>query len=80
MDLSQAQAAVKGLSTRTPGVREICQKFQLCFYCKLQHPGFNAKDCPNKGKGKTALRAAELHDISDSTSIGGGIALSSENA
>jgi hypothetical protein len=78
MDLSQAQAAVRGLSTRVPGVREICERFRLCFYCKLQHPGVNARDCPNKGKRKTALRSAGLYDETvDAQSIDGDVAVDS---
>ena len=47
MDLSQAMAAVKGQSLKTEGVRKICENWNLCFYCKLQHLG-SASDCPNK--------------------------------
>ena len=57
MDLSSAMAAVKGQSLKTEGVRKICEDWKLCFYCKLQHPGKSATDCPNK---RTNLRSMEL--------------------
>jgi hypothetical protein len=59
MDLSSAMAAVKGQSLKTEGVRKICEDWKLCFYCKLQHPGRSAADCPNK---KINLRSMELQN------------------
>ncbi len=73
MDLSSAMATVKGQKLQTPGVREICNKWKLCYYCKLQHPGKNAQDCPNKSK--STLRLMRLDDNSSD----GGVSLPSEN-
>ena len=39
MDLSQAMAAVKGKSLKTEGVRDICDKWNLCHYCKQNTRG-----------------------------------------
>ena len=72
MDLSSAMATVKGQKLSNPGVKDIYMKWNLCFYCKLQHPGKDAKDCPNRGK-------ARLHLI-DLTGPEGGVLLPSENA
>ena len=55
MDLSSAMAIVKGQKLSNPGVKGICMKWNLCFYCKLQHPGKDAKDCPNRGKSSLHL-------------------------
>jgi hypothetical protein len=59
MDLSSAMAAVKGQFLKTEGVRKICEDWKLCFYCKLQHSGRSAADCPNK---KINLRSMELQN------------------
>lgn len=50
INLNQALRAVKGCSFKTPGVKEICNIWNLCYYCKLPHPGRTAINCPNKGK------------------------------
>ena len=68
MDLSSAQAAVKNRKLTKPGVKDICSKFNLCYYCKLQYPGKNASNCPNKKI--TSLRAV---DMDDTASIDGGV-------
>ena len=73
MDLDSAMAAVKGKSLATPGVREICNKWHLCYYCKSFHEGKTAKDCPNKKKSFN-LRVVE---IDDAASIDGGVPVSS---
>lgn len=70
MDLSSAMAMVQGKPLSTPGVKDICLKWKLCFYCKQQHLGKNAKDCPNKKD--SSLRAA---DLDDNTSMDGGVSL-----
>ena len=75
MDLNSAMVTVKGQRLQTPGVKEICDKWKLCYYCKLQHPGKNAKECPNKGKSD--LRLMEMDDTS---SVDGGVRLPSGNA
>ena len=72
MDLSSAIATVKGQKLSNPGVKDICMKWNLCFYCKLQHPGKDAQDCPNKGKSR-------LH-LMDLARPEGGVLLPSENA
>ena len=74
MDLSSAMATVKGQRLQTPGVKEICTKWGLCFYCKLQHPGKGAKECPNKGKSDLRLM-----DLEDSPLSEGGVRLPSGN-
>lgn len=76
MDLSSAMAIVKGHKLSIPGVKDICDKWRLCYYCKLQHLGKTAKDCPNKTK-PTGLRSM---DLDDSASVAGGVSLPSENA
>ncbi|KAL9062677.1 MAG: hypothetical protein Q9161_009767 [Pseudevernia consocians] len=72
MDLNSAMATVKGQKLSNPRVKDICTKWNLCFYCKLQHPGKDAKDCPNRGKSR-------LH-LMDLTGSEGGVLLPSENA
>ena len=72
IDLSSAIATVKGQKLSNPRVKDICMKWNLCFYYKLQHPGKDAKDCPNKGKSR-------LHLI-DLTGPKGGVLLPLENA
>ena len=62
MELSQAMAAVKGKSLKTEGMRDICDKWNLCHYCKQKHPGKTAIDCPNK---KSSLRSSDTTSISE---------------
>ena len=69
MDLDAAMAAVKGKSLDVPGVRDICNKWQLCYYCKESHKGKTAKDCPNKKKSSN-LR---IVDLDNTASIDGGV-------
>lgn len=57
INVSQAMAAVKGRSLKRPGVREVCNTWNLCYYCKLSHPGKTAINCPNKGEKSTNRRA-----------------------
>ncbi len=75
MDLSSAMATVKGQKLTNPGVKGICMKWNLCFYCKLQHPGKDAKDCPNKGKSNFRLMNLEATPGPE-----GGVLLPSGNA
>ena len=72
IDLSSAMATVKGQKLSNPGVKDIYMKWNLCFYYKLQYPGKDAKDCPNKGKSRLYLI-----DLARSE---GGVLLPSENA
>ena len=62
MDLTQALAFVKGQSLKAPAVRKVCNDWQLCYYCKLQHPGKTAINCPNKGNKPSEVRALVLYD------------------
>ena len=75
MDMSSAIAAIQRKSLSVPGVKDICNKWQLCYYCKLQHPGKTAKECPNKKP--VNLPAA---DLDNATSSDGGVPLPSGNA
>lgn len=68
MDLSEAMAAVKGKSTKVPRVKEICNAWNLCYYCKLLHPGKTAANCPNKSDKATNARAMVLYEPTDSSS------------
>ena len=79
MDLSAAMAAVKGKKLSEPNVRDLCKRFNLCFYCKLQHPG-GAKDCPSKrSKPAADLRSGVIEDL-DNESVAGGVPLGSGKA
>lgn len=76
MDLSSAIIAVQGKPLATPGVKGICNKWKLCYYCKQYHPGKIAKECPNKKK-PTHIRAADMEDLS---SADGGVSVYSGKA
>ena len=71
MDLSSAMAAVQGKPLVTSEVRDICNKWNLCYYCKLQHPGKTAKECLNRKS--PSLRVV---DLEDDASINGDVLLS----
>ena len=71
MDLNSAMAVISGKSLSVPGVRDICNKWNLCFYCKKKHPGKNAKECPNK-KSLSSLRVI---DLDDNLSTDGGVSV-----
>ena len=71
MDLSSAMAAVWGKPLATSGVRDICNKWNLCYYCKLQHLGKMAKECSNRKP--PSLRVV---DLENDASINGGVSLS----
>ena len=70
MNLSSAIAAVQSKSIFTLRVKEICNKWKLCYYCKLQHSDKNAKKCLNK-KSSTLC----LIDIDDTSSVDGSVPL-----
>ncbi len=72
MDLSAAQAAVKGRKLSEPNVKTICDKWRLCYYCKLSHPGLVAKNCPNR---TTQLRSGSVTELEDDQSVAGGVPL-----
>ena len=59
MDLNSVMAVVSGKSLSVSGVRDICNKWNLCFYCKKKHPGKNAKECLNK-KSSSSLCVVDL--------------------
>ena len=61
MDLNSAMAVISGKSLSVPGVRDICNKWNLCFYCKKKHLSKNAKECLNK-KSLSSLRVVDLDD------------------
>src|SRR5436190_22830695 len=67
MNLSQTQITVKKLSIKIFNVKKICKKFNLCFYCKLQHSDFDNKNCFNKNKKKITFHVTKIHD--DTVSI-----------
>ena len=68
MDLSSAITAVQGKPIFTSEIKEICNKWKLCYYCKLQYSGKNAKECLNK-----KFSAFHLVDIDDISSVDGGV-------
>ena len=70
MDLSSAITAVQGKPISILGVKEICNKWKLYYYCKLQHSDKNVKKCFNK-------KSSTLHfvDIDDISSVDGGVPL-----
>ncbi|KAA6408944.1 MAG: hypothetical protein FRX48_07288 [Lasallia pustulata] len=70
MDLSSTIAAVQGKPLSILGVKEICNKWKLCYYCKLQHLGKTAKECPNKKP--STLRIIE---VDDTASMDGGVSI-----
>ena len=59
MDLNSAMAFISGKSLSVSGVRDICNKWNLCFYCKKKHPGKNTKEYLNK-KSLSSLRVINL--------------------
>ena len=54
MDLSTAMAAVKGRSTKVDRVKDICDKWNLCYYCKGNHPRTPGEKCPQSKKPITS--------------------------
>lgn len=75
MDLDAALTATRGQSLQVPGIREICDKFHLCYYCKERHSGFTAINCPNKKKKSSAtnIRSLVVYDEAEAK-------INSENA
>ena len=68
MNLSSAIAAVQSKSIFISEIKKICNKWKLCYYCKLQHSDKNAKKCFNK-------KFFVLHfiDIDDTSSVDGSV-------
>ena len=62
MNLSQTQIVVKKLSIKISDVKKICKKFNLYFYCKLQHFDFDVRNCFNKNKNKITFCITKIHD------------------
>ena len=71
MNLSSAMTIVQDKTLVTSKVKEICNKWKLCYYCKLQHSSKIAKKCFNKKS--SFLR---LVDLDDTSSIDENISLS----
>ena len=73
MDLSSAMAAVQGKPLATSEVRDICNKWNLCYYCKLQHSGKTVKECSNR-------KPPSLHvvNLENDASINDDVLLSAE--
>ncbi len=70
MNLSSAMTAVQGKILAISEVKDICNKWKLCYYCKLQHPSKTVKECSNK-KFFT-LRVTDMNDdvsIDDDVSL-----------
>ena len=61
MDLNSAIAVISGKSLSVSEVRDICNKWNLYFYCKKKHLGKNAKECLNK-KSLSSLHVVDLDD------------------
>ena len=59
MDLNSAIAVISGKFLSVSGVRDICNKWNLCFYCKKKHSDKNAKECLNK-KSLSSLYVVNL--------------------
>ena len=61
MDLNFTITVISGKSLSVLGVRDICNKWNLCFYCKNKHSGKNTKECLNK-KSSSLLHVVNLDD------------------
>ena len=73
MNLSSAMAAVWDKPLVNSEVRDICNKWNLCYYCKLQHSGKTAKKCLNR-------KPSFLHivNLENDASINNDVSLSAE--
>ena len=73
MNLSSAMAAVQSKPLVTPEVRDICNKWNLCYYYKLQHLSKTVKKCLNR-------KPSSLHivNLEDDASINDDVLLSAE--
>ncbi len=70
MNLSFAMTAVQSKALATSEIKDICNKWKLCYYCKLQHSSKTVKECSNK-KFFT-LRVTDMNDdvsINDDVSL-----------
>ena len=61
MNLNSVIAVISGKSLSVSEVRDICNKWNLYFYCKKKHLGKNAKECLNK-KSSSLLCVIDLDD------------------
>jgi len=61
INLSFVTIIVQGKSLAVLEVKEIYNKWKLCYYCKLQHSSKIAKKCLNKKS--FILRLVDLNDI-----------------
>ena len=73
MDLSSAITAVQGKPISILRIKEICNKWKLCYYCKLQYSDKNIKECFNK-----KFSTLHLVDIDDISSVDGNVSLTAE--
>ena len=73
MNLSSAMAAVQGKPLVTSEMRDICNKWNLYYYCKLQHSDETVKKCLNR-------KPSSLHvvDLENDASINDDVSLSAE--
>ncbi len=70
MNLSSAMTAVQSKTLAISEIKDICNKWKLCYYCKLQHSSKTVKECSNK-KFFT-LRVTDMNDdvsIDDDVSL-----------
>ena len=73
MDLSSAMTAVWGKPLVTSEVRDICNKWNLCYYCKLQHLGKTVKKCLNrKPPSLCVINLEDDASINDDVSLSAG--------
>ena len=73
MDLSSAMTAVQSKPLATSEVRDICNKWNLCYYCKLQHLSKMAKKCLNRKPSSLCIV-----DLENDASINDDVSLSAE--
>ena len=73
MNLSSAITAVQGKPISILEIKEICNKWKLYYYCKLQHLDKNVKECLNK-----KFSAFHLVDIDDTSSVDESVPLAAE--
>ena len=60
MNLNFVMTIVQGKSLVTSKVKDICNKWKLCYYCKLQHSSKTIKKCSNKKF--FSFRVVDLND------------------
>ena len=73
MNLNSAITAVQSKPIFTLKIKEICNKWKLCYYCKLQHLNKNVKECLNK-----KFSTFHFVDIDDISSVDKDVSLTAE--